>query len=234
MTQSESERAPGASRPQVTWSRRDFAHAALALIGGGTWGCSPRPAPTPRALPPYTGPLVDPLHIPGSFLWEQRVTAYHDERSGGFDAVIQKQGDQLLVLGLTPMGTRGFSIRQQGQQFSYEQFVPFKLPFSPEAVLIDIHRAFFFALIERFPHQGTRVSSFKNERVRDVFLKNHLISRTFERVSGTSGQLTVSYSDKGYLGGSPPNLTSLHNEAYGYRLTVETRTTQELPPLPPQ
>lgn len=207
---------------------------------GASWfsagsGCAPRrnaeQAPESQGdpnLPPYEGPLVDPSQIPGDFAWEQRVSAFHGERKGAFDAVLQKDGGELLVLGLTPFRTRGFSLRQKGREFTYEQFVPFDLPFSPEAVLIDIHRAFFFELAGPFPEKGTRQHTYRNESIVDTFSGGRLMTREFSRVSGSDGKLLVEYTDPGYAPLTPPRTTRLDNRAYGYRLEVETSSITDL------
>jgi len=187
-------------------------------------------AQTPKKeRPPYRGPLVRPENIPGDFLWQQRVSAKHADKSGAFDAVLQKQGAELLVLGLTPFGTRGFSLKQKGTHFEYEQYVPFELPFSPEAVLIDIHRTFFYALDEEaLPNSGKREGSWESEALVDEFRKSRLVSRRYENVSGLSQPIEIAYSGTGYAPFEPPKKVTIKNRAYAYTLTVETESTQAL------
>lgn len=181
----------------------------------------------------YKGPLVDPALIPFDFLWEQRVTAHRGESKGSFDAVVQKRGPELLVLGLTPMNTRAFSLTQRGTEYRYEQFVPFRVPFPPQSVLFDIHRAFFYELLEDFPKSGTRERSFADERIVDEFRAHTLVRRTFENVSGTNDKLVIEYSPTGYAGAAPPeivppDIVDIENFGFGYRLRVETQATRAL------
>jgi hypothetical protein len=197
-------------------------------------GCrSKTPAKTgdeasPSQLPPYRGPLVPPEEIAADFVWQQRVSAFHGDSKGAFDAVVQKSGLELLVLGLSPFKTRGFALTQRGTSYEYEQFVPFDLPFSPEAVLFDIHRAFFFGLSGPFPDSGTRTSRFEGEAITDTFEHKHLVRRLFSPVSGTREDLVVTYDPPGYAPLTPPAMTKLENRAYEYRLEVETSSIQAL------
>lgn len=209
--------------------RRSFCAAALceALFACGSREAQQASRPT-SGLSEYRGPLVDPRKIPGDFMWQQRVSATHGESKGAFDAVIQKKAGELLVLGLTPMNTRGFSLTQRGTEIEYKQFVPFELPFSPASVLYDIHRAFFYNLLSPFPNSGTRHSTFEGERLTDEFSEGRLKSRLFENVSGSEEDLAIEYAPVGYSQGMPPEITTIDNRAYGYRLRVETTSTHAL------
>lgn len=198
---------------------------ALASCAGSS---QKRPNSASPARGAYRGPLVDPREIPGDFLWQQRVSATHGENRGAFDAVLQKKGAELLVLGLTPMNTRGFSLLQKGTSVEYKQFVPFELPFAPASVLYDIHRAFFYKLLGPFPGEGQRRASFENEQITDQFRAGRLVRRRFENVSDSGGELIIEYTPSGYALGSPPPLTAIENRAYGYHLRVETSSTVAL------
>src|SRR5690606_19478299 len=206
--------------------------AMTSLSAAGALGCVRKPdgqeSESSQRRGEYRGPLVDPTTIPGDFLWEQRVTAYHGERKGAFDAVVQKRGPELLILGLTPMKPRGFSLTQRRSEFTYKQYVPFELPFSPASVLYDVHRCFFHELLDSFPESGSRKRAFAKERLIDEFEGSRLTRRTYENVSGSGMPLTIQYGPPGYGQGVPPRIVSLNNKAYGYRLTVTTSATHQL------
>ena len=212
--------------------RRTLMTATALLPLAWAVGCTRKsqegPKEAPQARAEYRGPLVDPATIPGDFLWEQRVSAIHGEKKGAFDAVLQKRGAELLILGLTPMKTRGFALTQRNAEFEYKQFVPFELPFSPASILYDVHRCFFYELLGSFPSSGVRQGSFEQERLVDEFEGGHLIRRVFENVSDTSASITIEYSPPGYFQGVPPRTVSLKNGGYGYQLTVTTSTTRRL------
>lgn len=213
---------------QFTSRRSLCVYAVLTSVPGCTVESSRRPSNTPKQLPEYRGPLVDPVEMRRDFMWQQRVSALHGDRKGAFDAVVQKQGPELLVLGLTPMKTRGFSLTQKGTNIEYKQFVPFELPFAPASVLYDIHRAFFYNLLAPFPEEGVIESRFDDESIRDQFSNGHLERRTFFRVSGTQEDLVIEYSGEGYAETTPPRVTTIDNRAYGYRLIVETTSVDFL------
>lgn len=215
--------------PVPLMRRRTFCVSALCELLFACGNPEARKATSPApGLAEYRGPLVDPRKIPGDFMWQQRVSALHGETKGAFDAVVQKKAGELLVLGLTPMNTRGFSLTQRGSEIEYKQFVPFDLPFSPASVLYDIHRAFFYNLLSAFPTSGTRHSTFEAERLTDEFSQGRLLRRVFENVSGSEEDLTIEYAPVGYSLGMPPEITTIDNRAYGYRLRVETTSTHAL------
>lgn len=211
-----------------TFSRRTFCASAVCAPLIGCAGTGREPQQASGAPEEYRGPLVDPREIPGDFMWQQRVSATHGAKKGAFDAVVQKTGEELLVLGLTPMKTRGFSLTQRGTRIEYKQFVPFELPFTPSSVLYDIHRAFFYNLLGDFPTSGRRHSAFDGERLTDEFSEGRLMTRLFENVSGSTKDLTITYTPSGYVQGVPPAITTIDNRAYGYQLRVQTTSTQAL------
>lgn len=92
--------------------------------------CAPREPALPR-----------PSASPRDFMARQHVTAIVGEARAGFDAVVQKRGDELIVLGLTPFGSRAFLVKQTGDRVTFEKYVELEMPFPPEAMLRDVHQA---------------------------------------------------------------------------------------------
>ncbi|MBX7078733.1 MAG: DUF3261 domain-containing protein [Nannocystaceae bacterium] len=91
-----------------------------------------------RVRGPAAVPTVDGALGP-RFLARQVVVAHQGGRTSTVHAVVQYDGSALVVLGLTPMQTKAFSIRQRGATVQIEGTagVP------AQAVLLDIHRAYF-------------------------------------------------------------------------------------------
>src|SRR3954470_380207 len=114
---------------------------SLALLCAATVGaCSHHAAPTP-AGPPSPGILPPPDAIPGTFTVRQKIVARSTHGNGGFEAVLQKQPGRLTLLGLTPYGTRAFLLEQSATGgVKLTSYVPRQLPFSPDFILMDIHR----------------------------------------------------------------------------------------------
>ena len=150
----------------------------------------------------------------------------HPEGSNSFRAMLQKQGDELLLLGLAPHGARAFLLRQTAEGVSFESYMPFELPFPPEFILYDVHRTWFMssegATLER---EGERIA----ERVEN----GRVLERTFERLDGApEGTITVSF-EGGLVEGAPntaapPERVVLENGWFGYRATVRTLSWQPL------
>ncbi|MFO0635077.1 MAG: DUF3261 domain-containing protein [Nannocystaceae bacterium] len=102
---------------------------ALVVVAASA-GCRVRgPAPLP-AVDEALGPR---------FLARQVVVAHQGGRTSTVHAVVQYDGAELVVLGLTPMQTKAFSIRQRGATVELEG----RSPVPAQAVLLDIHRAYF-------------------------------------------------------------------------------------------
>lgn len=97
------------------------------------------------ACRPHAPPPLQPVvagATPG-FVARQKVVAIAGGERAAFDAVVQYQGDRLVVLGLSPMGTKMFSIVQQGSLLEVTPPDARALPAPPEAILRDIHAGYF-------------------------------------------------------------------------------------------
>jgi Protein of unknown function (DUF3261) len=105
---------------------------ALLLVAALA-ACRPPAQPSP---PPAT-------ELGASFLARQTVIVRHREQLARLDVVLQYDGDALLLLGLTPMGTKAFALRQRNATIELTRFVDMPLPAPPAAILLDIHRAYF-------------------------------------------------------------------------------------------
>ncbi len=214
------------------YSRREIHKLVFYGLLSAPLGCASNEKTTSQKaphtkLPNYRGPRVAPNEISSDFMWQQRITARHAQSTTSFDAIVQKRKNQLLIVGLTPFNSRAFLIEQNGLQFKFEKFVPFDLPFAPEAILIDIHRCFFHLLVNNLPESGKRAGQWGEENIVDFFKGGALIKRTYLNVSGTGSALVVTYPG-GYTPFTPPPITILHNRAYGYQLKIETISSRLL------
>jgi hypothetical protein len=183
------------------------------------------------ACRPSGPPALPPVHAlaPG-FLARQTVIARVQGRPARFDAVVQASGDELLLLGLTPMGTKAFAVRQRGTEVTVERFVDAPLPAPAEAVLLDIHRAW----LDDRPTQA-RADGWHRRRVTDA--RGEVVriderwagGRLYERVWGRHRDDKadrVRWPD-GLAIGEMPKLVELDHPSLGLMLaihTVEIRT----------
>jgi len=192
------------------------------------------PATTRRVPADYPGTLERPaeLHAPGlgeAFALEQRVRSTSSQGEYEFRAVLQKQGDTLIVVGLGPHGGRGFVLTQRGDDIEFESYLPRELPFPPRYMLLDIHRAFFKGLEGPLP-DGVHREQRGEEEITERWEGGLLRERTFQRTSGEpEGTIRVTY-EPGLGGDEPPREVTLHNGWFGYTLTITTLSHQLIEP----
>jgi uncharacterized protein DUF3261 len=193
--------------------------------------CRSTAAPSQPPAEPYTLPLREPGAFHGDFIDRQKIHATYGDRSLSFEAVLQKQGDTLTLLGLTPFGSRAFVVRQVGNEVSFESFLPETLPFPPQYMLIDVQRVFLGWAWGDQPggSDGSREALRQGEVVREEWQRGRLLRRSFRRVDGRPrGEIVIEYDGGMTLDGTPPAHVILTNGWYGYRLQIETESHQAL------
>lgn len=176
----------------------------------------------------YPGELAQALPGP-DFMARQRLrgTARGREISG--EVVLQKQGDALTLIGLTPFATKAFVARQQGAEVQVEVLAPEgKLPFPPRFMLLDVHRVQFLGLPGAPLADGTHQGEVGEERVTEVWQGGALLERRFERKDGRpAGAIVITY-EGGMKDGALPARLRLANGWFGYEIAVETIQWQPL------
>jgi len=204
-----------------------------SLAGTALWAaglllsiCVACGAPSETSLT-YPGTLRPPSAFARDFVLRQSITARRGNDAVTFQAVLQKRGNALVVLGLTPYGTRAFLLEQRGEQVSFRSFVDRDLPFPPRFILLDIQRTLLF------PPAGPS-SDGQHERMvdGDVITERwrggRLLSRRFRRVDGLpEGEIVVEYGE-GMTPERPPPLIRLHNGWSGYDLLIRNFAFQPL------
>lgn len=181
----------------------------------------------------YPGVLRAPGALGTDVLWQQRVTACWGEgEQRGFDAAVQAQGDVLTVLGLSPVGAVGFSIRWDGHAVQFQNDSGMEMPFSPRFVLLDVQRVFLPWLPAGGVADGARSGEVDGERVTERWVGGRLQERRFERLDGRpAGSITVTYR-WGEGAELAPVYAELRNDWFGYRMLVDTFREVRLPPPP--
>lgn len=180
----------------------------------------------------YPGLLQPPTALPIEVQWQQRVTAAWREgpdgelRERGFDAALLRRGDQLVVCGLSPMGTIGFSITLGADgAIAVDNKMPEQLVIPPRFILLDVQRAFFPWL-----PPGALEGDVGDEHVTERRDGDRLLERTFVRRSGEpAGAITVTCTWQdgaadaadGEVTHAPRHIV-LDNGWFGYRLTIDT------------
>jgi Protein of unknown function (DUF3261) len=208
--------------------KRALAAAASCVLFAA---CGPSVPPKAAEAPAYSWRLRPPSVRRDDFLDRQSIAATYGDRSARFEAVLQKRGDELTLLGLTPFGSRAFVVRQMGLDVTFQSFVPQSLPFPPNYILFDVQRVFFASEdtgdggVVDGEHESVR----DGEAVHEEWRAGRLLRRTFRRVDGRpAGLITVVYDGGMALDGAPPAHVTFDNGWYGYRLEITTLSHQPL------
>lgn len=183
----------------------------------------------------YPGTLQAPARLATEGVWQQHVTATWRDQDGaeqerGFDAAIQRRGDELTVVGLSPMGSVGFSITQGPAGVEVVNHIPDQMVIPPRFILLDVQRAFFpwCAQDARPAEAGEVVTEVDGEQVAERWDRGRLVERTFTRTSGApEGAIRVAY-EWGRGDWALPERAVLDNGWFGYRLTIVTSSETRL------
>jgi hypothetical protein len=191
--------------------------------------CAPKP---PDKTPTQAGPheqLLPPSALPYDFMWRQLVTAQWPSGKQSFEAVLQKRGSELTLLGLSPMGLPGFviTLREDGS-IEVHNRMGRPLPFEPAYVLADVQRVYFPWLSQVAANfEGEREGEHAGLRVRERYHAGQLVTREFRRKAGEDAVVRVTYSGFPPHGDAPREV-ALDNQWHRYRLLIETFEQQRL------
>jgi hypothetical protein len=187
----------------------------------------------------YPGLLHDPRTLQPDFMVEQSLTI-RTVRDGKpveveLDAVLQKQGETLLIVGLGPMSTKAFTLTQRGDRIELVQFMGPELPFSPRNIVVDVHRVYFKRLPA--PHEagseagysGVRRGELDGEIVEETWRDGELRATTFTRPGSTlKGAIRVELGPGCAPSRCEPESATLRNEWFGYTLTIASEGHERL------
>lgn len=216
-------------------ARVRFAALAGALVAAG---CG---APSRHAVLSASGPsdypcvLHDPATLPYDFLVRQSLTVHarRDGRpvDGQFDAIVQKQGDTLLIVGFGPMNVKAFTLEQRGDRIEFTRFYGPELPFPPRNVVVDVHRVFF----KRLPppaapgYSGVVRGELDGETVEETWQGGELRRAVFTRPgSALTGAVTVELGPGCTPAACEPASATLRNDWFGYTLAIANEGYERL------
>jgi hypothetical protein len=186
-------------------------------------GCASQPKP-PRME--YPGVLHPPSTLGADFLLRQKISAqFGGEKEISFEAVLQKVGDELTLIGLTPFGSRAFLLQQTGTEIEFTNYVDKELPFPPKYILLDIQRTL---RVGQPLGDGSHELEDAEERVRETWASGRILERRVRRKDDRPpGELVIVY-EGGMPPGEPPPKMRFDNGWFGYRLTIETTEARKL------
>lgn len=198
---------------------------ALTVTLAALAACQTTPPPSrpPAAAGGSVGPKIA-LRAPGSvaadFVLRQRVTVqYGESKPRSFDAVLEKKGDRLALLGLTPINTVTFLAELVGDKVRFDNRTGRELPFDARPILLDVQRVY-FPWLDGPAAEGAREGQVGAERVTERLEDGRIAKRTFALADGPSVQ--VDFEPPAAVARPSKGTVTLVNPRYGYRLVIET------------
>ena len=187
-----------------------------------TVACAAAP---PRPARDYPGTLVRPSVLAANFVLTQKLVAQFGEDTHALEAVLQKKGDDLTLVALSPFRTRLFVLEQHGLEVKFTSYLPREMPFPPRYILYDVQRVYLRGLPGAPLLDGEHRAEIDGEEVQEVWAGGRLLQRNFTR-AGVLGRLAITYQPGMEKGVSPP-LIQIDNGWVGYHLTITTLSQQE-------
>jgi hypothetical protein len=175
----------------------------------------------------YPGVLHEPATLTPDVVVRQTITihARHDGKpvEAEFDAVLQKHGDKLLILGFGPMNVKAFTITQLADRIEFAQFMGPDLPFSPRNIVLDVHRVFYKRLpsptTEKFT--GVQRGELDGEHVEETWQDGELRAIVYTRPdSPKPGAVRVTLAPGCKPNACEPATATLENEWFDYTLDI--------------
>lgn len=207
--------------------------AACLGIGGAILGCGAIQTDERQSSMSDAGFDV-PTLLPADALSEdivmqQRITVKWNGREESFGAVLQKRGQELLLLGLGPMNTVGFRLSLVDRRVSFENRTGRDMPFVPERILADVQRVFYpwiegGARCTRCDRRAIRGDLEIVEHIGDAHLEER---RFLLRDRPERGEIVVRYEDWPD-GAIAAHRATLSNGWFGYDLLIETTSAERL------
>jgi hypothetical protein len=197
---------------------------ALGCVFALGAACGPKAPPSEPRLPnrPYECVLHPLATLGPDFTVRQHVEASSHGRGGGFDAVLQKKGGTLVVVGLVA-GIRAFVLKEEGEQITFEQSLGPKMPFPPSYAIIDVHRVYWKALPRdpSTPPSGAFEGELEGEHVREVWSNGEITLRQFSRPGELEGSVRVTFGPGCTATLCRPKTVRIENEWFGYTVAIE-------------
>ncbi len=192
-----------------------------ALLFTAFVGCGAKEAahPVVEDVPFVFAKLAD---VHPDFSVRQHVAWSAHGRSGSFDAVLQKQGSELVLIGLGPMSVRAFVLRQSDTNFSFDQSLGPKLPFPPKNIAVDIHRAFFKGVLAEAKKDGQLEGVRDGEKITETWQGGELRARRFVSIETAEkpSEVVVGYGSGCTHDRCTPASVKIQNARIGYQLEI--------------
>ncbi len=219
-----------ASRPTRSWRRPapGLLLAVLLLAVGAAGGACVHASGLARAIPECPGDWVATQEIPGDFLLRQQMLVTRGNRVFALHLVVQKRGDELVLVGLHPFGAKLFTLRQRGLETSVEAVPAPVLEVPPLNVLRDLHRARFLGL-GAADGDGTFEEQRDGTEVREHREGGRLRWRRFRRLDGDPEGVVELRFEPTTGDAQDGERVTIDNGWCGYRAELTTVSAETLP-----
>jgi len=173
--------------------------------------------------------LVPAERMERELVLRQKLRFRHAKHTGSLDAVVQVHCGKVSIVGLSPVGTRLFSITQQGEAIDVELSPGAAWPFPPEEILQAVHRTYLLPIAQPARSDGAHRVEVGSIRFVEVWQDGALLERQFPYADAQAGEraLTVRYSGERSSSGIASRV-ALHDTALGYHLDIETSSVEHL------
>ena len=156
----------------------------------------------------------------GEFLLRQRVRVESGDERFAMQLVVQKRGDELVLVGLNPIGAVLFTLRQRDTRTELDSLPPPMLEIPPANLLRDFHRIHTLRVADPAA-DGATTARIGEIEIREVREGGILQRREFRPVDGSASD-TVQLRFE-------PGRVSIENGACDYRAEVVTLSEEPLP-----
>ena len=184
----------------------------LCVVGG--LACASPPEPKRISAPG----LVPTEQLPGELLARHRFAYRFGEREGALEAVLQVHCGEVVVLGLGPMSSPLFSIRQRGDAIEAWSQRPWPLPAA--RILLDAHRIFLYPVADPPLADGVHALRVAKVAFEERWAGGRLVERAIP--GGDVRGVRIRFQE-GADARSGPGPTTLVDDRLGYRLDIEPR-----------
>ena len=148
----------------------------------------------PRAIPECPGPLRATSELGPDRHVELHMRVQADDVDSVLRLALEIRDDELVLVGIDPLGAVLFELRQRGVEVEAEALPAALLPVPPENVLRDVHRVRFLAAPPPPDPRGEANFIEDGVRIREEWQEGVLTRRTFEAIDDDPKSEVISVS----------------------------------------
>jgi hypothetical protein len=161
---------------------------------------------------------------------QQRLRFGSEEDERRVDVVVEKRGPELVLVGLTPAGTRAFSLRLREGRLEIDRGVARWLDIDPVLVFDAVQRSRLVGFGEDSPGDGEHASAHGAEERTDTWRGGRRVARSFA-APGSPPSVRIEYrrAEGDPMGGAGTELIRVESEWCDYTARIATLAEERLP-----